>query len=273
MIWGFKVGVGDQYALQAIFQRQILKSECHLKSNCSTPFLASSCLCCLFTFWQSLSLFCHFQPSHFISTYTVFSCGNGVQASEAVCWLLFCRSPSPLPAQRSFAMPFHPHPSYCRVSFELFKSGLGYCSVLFTTSTKHCLWFAWLVKRMRGLSDWENGTWVIVTGFNAPGEQKSCSLMCWSYNGKMLLSLVIGRNHSTYQYFSDEYPFLSSPNYYVHCMLHSGRYFRYFSALCCCDISSLNETDCRWQSLFQVLNVLPNISHTESYCTFAAVDI
>lgn len=32
--------------------------------------------------------------------------------------------------QHSFAMPFHPLPSYRRAPFELFKAVLGYCSVL-----------------------------------------------------------------------------------------------------------------------------------------------
>lgn len=75
LVWGFIVGggVGSIYFAGMLFvQRQILRSECCLKSNCSTSFLlfSSPCFCCLFTFWQSLSLFCYFQPSHFISAYT-----------------------------------------------------------------------------------------------------------------------------------------------------------------------------------------------------------
>lgn len=63
-------------------------------------------------------------------------------ASEAVCWLLFSLPLSLFPRsllQHSFAMPFHPLPSYCWAPFELFKSGLGYCSISFKISAKPCL--------------------------------------------------------------------------------------------------------------------------------------
>lgn len=131
---------GDQYVLQAFVQRQILRSECRLKSNCSTSFLDSPCFCCLFTFCQSLNLFCYFQPSHFISTYTFpWKWCLGFRGC-----LLVVIQPLSLRSllQHSFAMPFHPLPSYCRASFELFKSGLGYCSIPFKMFTKPCPWFA-----------------------------------------------------------------------------------------------------------------------------------
>ena len=51
--------------LQAFVQRQIQRSECCFKSNCSASFLASPCFCRLFTFWQSLSVFCYFQAVTF----------------------------------------------------------------------------------------------------------------------------------------------------------------------------------------------------------------
>lgn len=136
-------------------------------------FLARPCFCCLFTFWQPPTLFCYFQLSHFISAYTfLWKWCLGFRG----CLLVVIH---PLSShsllQLSFAMPFHPVPSYCLAPFELFKSGLLYCSIPFKTSTKPCLWFAGLVKRRRGYNDWEGGTLVTVTGF-------LCS--CWT---KLLL--------------------------------------------------------------------------------------
>lgn len=63
----------------------------------------------------------------------------GCYAASLPCCLLW----------RSFAMLFHPLPSYRRVPFELFKSGLGYCSVPLTTSTKPRLWFVGLGKEVK----------------------------------------------------------------------------------------------------------------------------
>lgn len=60
-----RLGEKNQYILQAFVQRQIVRSECFLESNCSASFLARPCFCCLFTIWQSLSLFCYFQHATF----------------------------------------------------------------------------------------------------------------------------------------------------------------------------------------------------------------
>lgn len=113
-----------------LFKGTYKRVKCCLKSNCSTSFLASPCFCCLFTFWQSLNLFCYFQTVTFhICIYFPVEIVLGLQ--RLVCWLLFSLSLPHSLLQHSFAMPFHPLPSYCRAPFELFKSGLGYCSIPF----------------------------------------------------------------------------------------------------------------------------------------------
>lgn len=97
------------------------------------------------------------------------------------CWLLFSFSLFPRSLlQPSFDMPFHPLPSYCWAPFELYKSGLGYCSVPFKRSTKPCLCFAALVERMKGneMTERTAHEWQ-PQGFNAPDEQ----IMCWNNSG------------------------------------------------------------------------------------------
>ena len=73
----------------------------------------------LFVFFLTVPKFILLFLNRHISYLHMLSHGNGVGASEAVCWLLFSLSLSlslPVPCsslQHSFAMPFHPLPSYC----------------------------------------------------------------------------------------------------------------------------------------------------------------
>lgn len=131
------------HVLQEFVQMPILRSECCLKYKCSTSFLTSPCLC-WFVYFLTVPEFILLFPTVTFHIYILY-CGNGVQASEAVCWLLFSLSCCSL-LQHSFAMPFHLLPSHCRAPFELFRSGLGYCSIPFKTSTKPCLFLqGWLI--------------------------------------------------------------------------------------------------------------------------------
>lgn len=87
------------------FCRHLFKGR-YKGGNVASNHNAPPLLLCLFTFWQSLSLFCYFLPSNFISTYTflwrLFSGFRG-------CLLVVMQPLSSL-LQQSFAMPFHPLP-------------------------------------------------------------------------------------------------------------------------------------------------------------------
>lgn len=156
-------GERNQYVLQAFVQRPILRSERCLKSKCSTSLFSSPCFCCLFTFWQSQSLFCYSQLSQFISAYTfLWKWCSGFRGCFSGCYSASLSLPRSL-LQYLFAMPFHPLPSYCWAPFELFKSRLEYCSIPFKRSTKPCLWFAGIVKEEREKVDQVDGT--LVTRF------------------------------------------------------------------------------------------------------------
>lgn len=99
-----------------------------------------------------------------ISYLRVLSCERVLGASEAVFAGCYSVSPSsstlPPPhslLRHSFAMPFHPLPSFCWAPFELFKSGLERCSIPFKWSTEPSLWIAWLGWR-KEKSDFEDST-------------------------------------------------------------------------------------------------------------------
>lgn len=116
--------------------------------------------------------FCYPQLSHFISACallwkSVGGCrGRGWGLQRLFCWLLFSLSlfsttyPPHSLLQHSFAMPFHPLPSFCWAPFELFKSGLERCSIPFKkvhkTQPLDCL--AWLKK---GKKKWLWGSHVV----------------------------------------------------------------------------------------------------------------
>lgn len=125
LVWGFTVGGGDQYVLQAFVQSQIWRSGCCLNSKRSSSFMPMF----LFVYFLTVPKFILLYLNRHISYLHMLSCRNGVEASEAVCGLLFSLSlslslslPAPCsPLQHSFAMPFHPLPSYCWAPFELFK--------------------------------------------------------------------------------------------------------------------------------------------------------
>ena len=77
-----------------------------------------------------------------------------------------CYSASLFPAHCSnthLPCRFIPSPHTAEHCLSFFKAALGYCSIPFKVSTKPCLWFAGLVKRERGKTDWEEGTLMTVT--------------------------------------------------------------------------------------------------------------
>ena len=123
VVWGFTVGGGDQYVLQAFVQSQIRRSGYCLNLKCSSSFLASPCFC-LFSFWQSPSLFCYFSTVIFhICICFPMEMVLGLQRLFAGCYSASpSLSHSPFPAPRSSThLPCRfipsPHTAEHRLSF------------------------------------------------------------------------------------------------------------------------------------------------------------
>lgn len=151
LIQSLLVGTGEVSVLQPFVQRQIERSVPSIRLLRLFFFFSfSPCLWCLFTFFlqQSLNLFfCYPQLSHFISARAfLWKSVGDFRGCFAGCYSV---SPSSFFSphsllQHSFAMPFHPLPSFCWAPFELFKSGLERCPIPFKRSTEPSLWIAWL---------------------------------------------------------------------------------------------------------------------------------